>query len=130
MMLMPSREVRIIPRGWQHPLENGRAIGLCPRSYLDEPDEDAPLTESDCMPDVDGLLPEQTQIAAYETVSEGTPISPAFDNTPEGKLALLSWVAANCDVPGFRDRKTDIEAWAAILFGAALVDIETGAVTA
>ena len=51
------------------------------------------------------------EIAAYETTSEGTPISPAFPNTPAGRLALINFCAANCTT--FADNRADAETWAA-----------------
>jgi hypothetical protein len=131
-MMMVQRELRVIPRGWEHPTDGfywdgkPRAVGLCPREYLSDGDDDfdEPLTEADVMPSVEGFDPSDTQIAAYETVSDGTPISPAFDNTPEGKFALVMWLAENEDVIG---QKVDGETWAAILFGrgCAMMDIHT-----
>ena len=60
-----------------------------------------------------------TEIAAYEATSEGTPISPAFPNTDEGRLALINYCAEHCFT--FGDHRGDAEAWAAILFGDAAV---------
>lgn len=127
-MMMVQREVRIIPRGWKHPTNGAyptgktRYIGLCSRDmlqYVD--DDDEPLGESDLMPDVAGMAEEETEIAAYETVSEGTPISPSFPNTPEGRFEMVRWLAENADIIG---RKVDGETWAAILFGrGAMFDI-------
>ncbi len=98
-----SREVRVIPRGWQHPRDGkGRPT---------------PMFRAD-MPAASG----ESDIVAYETVSEGTPISPAFPGTPEGRLALASYCAENCMT--FGDYRTDAEAWAAILFGAEAMVVE------
>lgn len=104
IMFMCNRELRVIPKGWQHP----------PKKPL--------LLKQ--MPSVDGLAPEATEIRAYETTSEGTPISPAFPNSPEGRFALVQFCTENCST--FADMKTDVEAWAAILFGdgCALVSFE------
>ena len=88
-----SREVRVIPKGWQHP--EGRAL----------------LPEQ--MPGVSGE--DETEIIAYETVSEGTPISPAFPNTPAGRPDLVRHCSAHCTT--FGKHRADGEAWAAILFG-------------
>jgi hypothetical protein len=63
------------------------------------------------MPVVDG----PSLIIAYETMSEGTPISPAFPDTPEGRLGLLRHCAAHATT--FGKHRAGIEAWAAILFG-------------
>ena len=103
-----NREVRVIPKGWQHPKDaRGKHVPLLPED----------------MPDAMG----ETEIAAYETTSEGTPISPAFPNTPEGRLALVNHCAERETT--FGDHGADAEAWAAILFGCATVDLD-GAVRA
>jgi hypothetical protein len=69
------------------------------------------------------------EIVVYETTTEGTPISPSFPNTPAGRLALCDWCARNTTT--FGDHKADLEAWAAILFGAsAAVDVADGRVHA
>lgn len=96
---MGGRELRTIPKGWLHP-EDARN----PRPLLPEQ-----------MPNVTGLAPEETEIVAYEAGSEGTPISPAFPNTPEGRLRLVAYCARHCTTWG--DHKGGVEAWAAILFG-------------
>jgi hypothetical protein len=57
----------------------------------------------------------ETEIAVYECVSEGTPITPPFPDTPEGKLELVSYCAEHCTTMG--DFRADEEAWVAILFG-------------
>lgn len=97
--LIANREVRVVPSGWRHPKRASRYV---------------PLLDNG-MPAVAGLAPEQTRILAYETTTEGTPISPAFPNTPVGRLRLLRYCAENAMAWG---RFTaDAEAWAAILFG-------------
>ena len=84
---VPGREIRVIPRGWQHPRrEGGRYQPLLPADYaFDDDQERWPQ-----MPDASRLPEGETEIAAYEAVSEGTPISPAFPNTPEGRRALVA----------------------------------------
>lgn len=99
-MMVCNREVRVIPRGWQHPRnERGRNLPL-----LDEQ-----------MPSVARLGPDDTEIAAYEVTTEGTPISPAFPNRDEGRLALVRYCAEHAKT--FGRATADAEAWAAILFG-------------
>jgi hypothetical protein len=113
-----GREVRVIPRGWQHPKDGrGRHEPLLPAGYTFEDGEVFPT-----MPELSGLAPEQTEIAAYECVSEGTPISPAFPNSDAGRLALVRYCAAHCTT--FADHRADAEAWAAVLFGNAAVAID------
>ena len=115
---VPNREVRWIPRGWQHPKDaRGKFVPLLPNGYCDATgfteEEKAGAPE---MPATTGPARAQgLEIAAYETTTEGTPISPAFADTPEGRLALVNWCAENETT--FGDHKADAEAWAAILFG-------------
>lgn len=99
VLFVGGRELRMIPKGWLHPEGTGK-----PRPLLPED-----------MPDVAGLAPEETEIVAYEAVSEGTPISPPFPNTPEGRLRLVEYCARHCTTWG--DHKGGAEAWAALLFG-------------
>jgi hypothetical protein len=111
-----NREVRFIPAGWQHPKDGrDRYVPLLPTGYCAANG----LTEEERngvgeMPDTSGLSPESLEIAAYETTTEGTPISPAFPNTPEGRLAVANWCAEHETTYG--DFKADAEAWAAMLF--------------
>ena len=93
---LANREVRRVPHGWQHPLDGrGRPEPLLP--------EQMPAVASD------------TDLMAYETTSEGTPISPAFPDTPEGRLQLISYCAEHATTYG--THRPGAEAWAAILFG-------------
>jgi hypothetical protein len=125
LAFLPSREVRVIPGGWQHPRdERGRHVPLLPAGYVFDDDQDSTTA---CMPDVAGLPASATEIAAYETVSEGTPISPEFPNTDAGRLGLVNYCAEHAMT--FGEHKADAEAWAAVLFGGAVVD-ERGAVSA
>ncbi len=128
-----NREVRLIPAGWQHPKdEKGRYVPHLSRYYYEdlmqtlEPDEPRPTLPP--MPNVEGLREDELEIAAYETTSEGTPISPAFPNTPEGRLALANWCAEHETT--YRDFKADAEAWAAMLFTdyVVLVDPSDGSI--
>jgi hypothetical protein len=119
-----NREVRTIKKGWMHPKdENDRYRPLFEAGHtLEEGQEPWPQ-----MPDASGLPPAQTQIVAYETTSEGTPISPAFPNTPGGRLAIVNYCAEHATT--FADTKADAETWAAILFGGgAAVDLDDGSV--
>jgi hypothetical protein len=109
--IIPNREVRKIRRGWQHPKDaSGRYIPLLPFGYQVD-DERAPADRM--MP----LTPwaGEIDIAAYETTTEGTPISPAFPDTPEGRRDLIAWCAGHATV--FGDQHAGGEAWAAVLFG-------------
>jgi hypothetical protein len=117
MMFVANREVRWIPKGWKHPKgANGRFIPLLPNGYSDA---------NELLPEerVVGEMPATTgpvrlkglEIMAYETTTEGTPISPAFPDTPEGRLALVNHCAEHATTWG--DHRADAETWAAILFG-------------
>lgn len=115
-----GREVRIFPKGWQHPRDDrGSHIPLLSADHAFD-DEDQRTVG--LMPDARSLAAHETEIAAYEAVSEGTPISPAFPNTPEGRLALVNCCAEHETT--FGDSHADAEAWAAILFGDASVGID------
>ncbi len=91
-----NREVRTIPARWEHPQdERGRYVPLFPAQ----------------MPAVGGAA----EIMAYETTSEGTPISPAFPATPAGRLQLVRYCAEHATT--FGKHRSGEEAWAAIPFG-------------
>lgn len=110
-----GRELRTIPKGWRHPQDAQRKNWYQPL----RPDQ---------MPDVAGLAPDETEIAAYETTSEGTPLSPRFPNTPEGTLGLVAFCAVHCTTWG--DHKAGPEAWAVILFGQGAAVTSAGVVVA
>jgi hypothetical protein len=98
---------------------------LLPAEY----ETDEPLNPEQFMPSARGLPAEATEIMAYETTSEGTPISPAFPNTPQGRLDLVNYCAEHCTT--FARHTAGPEAWAAILFGdSAAVVSEDGTVYA
>ncbi len=127
-MILGPRELRVIPRGWQHPRdERGRLVPLLPsdgyprtpeakRAYRIEMGHAA--ARAAYMPDATG----RAEIMAYETTSEGTPISPAFPDTPEGRRQLIAWCAENATTYG--DSRTGVEGWAALLFGDAAVALD------
>lgn len=94
-----NREVRAVPEGWCHPKNaEGRYVPLLPEQ----------------MPNVTSA-PERARIMAYETTTEGTPISPPFPNTPEGRVALTQHCAEHATTWG--RHTADPEAWAVVLFG-------------
>ena len=111
-----NREVRWIPKGWKHPRNaKGHYVPLLPNGYCARngltKEEEAPE-----MPSTTGPARKHgLEIAAYETTSEGTPISSSFPDTPEGRLALVNWCAESETT--FGDNRADAETWAAILFG-------------
>lgn len=133
-----NRGIRIVPLNWEHPRDPRDGSGfkpLLPREHFDNEsfeecrDENPGLTreefESWHMPDFSSVPDDQMGICAYETTSEGTPISPVFHNTPEGRFQMAKYCAENRTV--FAANKADIETWAAILFSGntAVVDLHT-----
>ena len=122
-----NKEVRVIPKGWKHPQdERGRHRPLlsadrwpstaeAQHQWMMEYETEQPPDPEQFMPSARGLPVEATEIVAYETTSEGTPISPGFPNTPEGRLELVNYCAEHCTT--FGQHTADPEAWAAILFG-------------
>jgi hypothetical protein len=124
VLMMLSREVRRVPLDWEHPRdERGRYIGLHDRAYADEAaewDADKAAWDRDEFPDYadaesrtmtyeewSGERPDEADymptfppdatlgICMYEEVSEGTPISPIFEDSDEGRTAMATWLASN-----------------------------------
>jgi hypothetical protein len=112
ILFFPSREVRTVTKGWRHPEDAGEHRPLSPEE----------------MPDVTGLADHETEIAAYETGTRGTPISPNFPNTPQGRLQLVAHCAEHCTTWGYET--AGAEAWAVILFGEGATVTVDGAVVA
>ena len=99
VVFVPNRELRIVPAAWSHPRDDrGRYVPVFP--------EEMPAGANQG---------QEPMVVAYETDSEGTPISPRFPDTPEGRAALIAYCAEHCTT--FGDHKAGAEAWAAILFG-------------
>jgi len=133
MMMMASREIRRVPRGWEHPEDDALHAHTTEEKqralYAEHGwnfDEDYPdgFDASRYMPDPG----DDYQIMAYETVSEGSPLTgTAFDDTPDGRLALLAELVQ--DGQSIAGSTPDIEAWAMILFGngGGALDMQTGA---
>lgn len=96
-----SREVRKVPANWEHPKDaGGKIIPLYPsfpykQSEIEEGLKDGWLEDCpphyglDIMPDWPET--ERTHWQMYESVTEGTPISPVMES-PE---ALARWLADN-----------------------------------
>ncbi len=120
LTFVANREVRRVPRGWQHPKDaRGTYVPLLPADYtFDDAEHRASFGDRGLMPVVSG----ETQIIAYETTTEGTPISPGFPDTPAGKLALVRYCAEHAF--SFGRHRASGEAWAAILFGDASIDLD------
>ena len=104
LIVIVNRELRMVPRGWR---------------------DESPLLPDE-MPSVSGMSGGKLELVAYETTSEGTPISPNFPNTQQGKLDLVRYCTRNCST--FADNRVDGETWAGLLFGDAfgLTDMQTG----
>ena len=94
-----SREVRMVPVDWQHPRDErtGQYIGLFDgASYERHVAYAAEYDDPEEKPDPDWFMPrwkdgERTHFQMYETVSEGTPISPPQPT----KEHLARWLAEN-----------------------------------
>ena len=86
-----SREVRMVTKNWNHPVDKrGRAVPLFDSDEYEEHREWWQNGEMD-EPDPADYMPdsaERTHYQMYETVSEGTPISPPMTT----KEALARWL--------------------------------------
>jgi len=90
-----GREVRRVPKDWKHPKrDDGSYEPLCDNYMPDWPEE------------------ERTHYIMYEDVSEGTPISPAFE-TPE---QLARWLADN-KASSFGNSTATYEQWLRMILG-------------
>ena len=122
-----GREVRKVPPYWQHPKnQEGNYIPLMD-GYKDDSEKFLKrITEKGLQdaidwfgkaPDKNDYMPswtdqEATHYMMYENVSEGTPISPAFE-TPE---ALARWLA-DTNSSAFGDKNASYEAWLRVCKG-------------
>src|SRR5438105_2666411 len=93
-----NRAIRRVPLTWQHPTDrNGQFIPLLSSAnYTDEQIADLVSdgrtyeeVEAGPMPDFSAVPEDQMGLCVYETTSEGTPVSPVFPDTAEGREALL-----------------------------------------
>ena len=127
-----GREVRRVPKDWQHPKEDmGRAAPsfrpLLDCSYTKAAEEFMAMANSKGLqfalddmgraPDKADYMPEWTEAEAthfmmYETTSKGTPISPAFA-TPE---ELARWLA-DTGASSFAEMTATYEQWLAVARG-------------
>ena len=102
-----GREVRRVPADWQHPVAYVRAVGGLQRNarirfvgllnsdystalaqHLEDCEREPELYGPDDAPEPEWYRPswtddERTHFQAYETVSEGTPVSPVFATAEE-----------------------------------------------
>lgn len=116
-----------MPLDWKHPKdERGEYIPLQRRdlSYTEGEIEEGLAegwlksrqeAEDMLMPDFSNIPEDQMGICAYESVTEGTPISPVFPNTPTDRFELAQYCSENATVFGYQ-KAPDIEAWCRILF--------------
>jgi len=135
-----SREVRRVPKDWKHPRnEHGRYTALHEdyKGSVDDWDKGAALWNSGVYPEYaseenkklsyaewdmqrpekEDYMPEwkdgeATHFMMYETCSEGTPISPAFE-TPE---ELAKWLFEN-QASAFGSQTASYESWLRVANG-------------
>ncbi len=128
-------EIRRVPLDWEHPTdERGHPVPLERRDLWYTDAELRELyaegytledLESRFMPDFSTVPADRMGLRAYETTTEGTPMTPAFVDTPEGRWALIHCCATN--VSTFADHLTSARAWAELLFGSrATLNLTTG----
>lgn len=79
-----GREVRMVPKDWQHPKDERGFVGLHNRRIL----KYGEVNSDELMPDFGASA---THMMMYETTTDGTPISPAFETAEE----LARWLADN-----------------------------------
>lgn len=121
-----GREVRKVTKNWQHPKNDTDNYKPLHEGYNKDSDEFMKLAASkglqeavDYMgcPDKDNYMPdwdeeEKTHLMMYESTTEGTPLSPAFE-TPE---ELAKWLADN-NASAFGDSGASYEGWLRVAKG-------------
>lgn len=127
-----NREIRRVPLDWEHPRDaTGAFLPLQDRNLAYTDAEIAELialghsrVEIECwlMPDFSSAPDEQLGLCVYETTTEGTPMTPVFVDTPEGRWALVQYCANSLSV--FANRMLNVEAWAELLFGDSLAALD------
>lgn len=136
-----NRGIRRVPLTWQHPCDaTGEPIPLSERRLLTDDRVAARTTQgaeasglavdAGSMPDFSHVPTDQMGIQAYETTTEGTPISPVFPDTPEGRFAVVQYCADHETV--FGPYTATVTEWATILFGTdtVAVNLDTGTIEA
>lgn len=127
-----GREVRPVALGWEHPCDPGTYSDGSPRyqplhsreslrhrlewraEHPDDEDEQEPIDPADYMPEMAEATPYGWQL--YETVSEGTPLSPVCATKDE----LAAWMSS--PAAGQERRAPDVaarfvaEGWAPSFF--------------
>lgn len=116
---MPQREARAVPAGWEHPRDaDGRLKPMYsyPDLVFDLANRDAnpqyfvddePLDPGDYMPPVPPGG--RAEYVLYETVTPGTPESPAFESLD----LLAAWCEKNADIWAGKGRQSRA-AWLAL----------------
>lgn len=122
-----GREVRMVPKDWEHPKQYGdryqplfdgyRAALADFEADVKEKGLDEALDWHGRGPVTDDYMPdwpqdERTHYMMYETTSEGTPISPAME-TPE---QLAQWLADN-KASAFGSETATYEQWLRMIRG-------------
>lgn len=109
-----GREVRRVPPGWEHPRdERGDYVPLYDGADLARDVEEYEAVEPEWRPDPARYMPawnadEATAWCVYETVTEGTPASPVFDE-PE---ALLRWLVEEAGYSSEAAARFLVDGWA------------------
>ena len=144
-----GREVRMVPKDWKHPKdENGIYIPMHDESFIErharwvsEFNDWQINPQSDCIfsewggpePTKESYIPDwpqeqRTHCMMYETCTEGTPISPAFE-TPE---ELARWLSDN-NASAFGNQTASYDAWLRVAKGgyacSAVLSLEAGIIT-
>lgn len=135
MMMIPSREIRHVPRGWAHPADRSlfeHTTEAEERAWCVEHGYDYDEVHPDGFDPADYMPApgDDPQIMAYETVSEGTPLTGrAFDDDPPGRIDLIRDLVDSQET--IAGTLPDGEAWAGILFAQrGLLNIATGQIEA
>ena len=115
-----GREVRRVPKDWQHPKDEGGNYIQLLEGYEEDKEEFLSIFKKQGLqealewmgaPNKDDYMPEwpeeeKTHIQMYQNVSEGTPISPVMD-APEN---LARWLADN-NASAFGSSTATYEQW-------------------
>jgi hypothetical protein len=122
-----GREVRMVPKDWEHPIDNdGLLIPLLADYQRDARDFlakaiaeglDEAVDYFGCTPNKSNYMPELSEdevgyYCMYENTSEGTPISPSFA-TPE---ELARWLTDN-NASAFGGSTASYEGWLRVAKG-------------
>ena len=140
-----NREVRRVPLDWQHPKDaDGNYLRIEEyfkfedRWYINISEEEARVIfeeeKKHMMPDFSGIPADKMGVCAYESFTEGTPISPVFPDTPEGRFLMVKYCAENASITdqisflGVKKQKADVVTWTNALFSEVpyALDINSG----